>query len=57
MPRRPTELKLRLAPQRRFEAIDVNSLIAKDAGDVLSRHKRALYCSFHTTADWRKASE
>ena len=49
---RPTELKLRLAPQRRFEAIDVNSLIAQDAGDVLSRHKRALYCSFHTTAGY-----
>ena len=49
---RPTELKLRLAPQRRFEAIDVNSLIARDAGDVLTRHKRALYCSFHTTAGY-----
>ncbi len=53
---RPTELKLRLAPQRRFEAIDVNSLIAKDAGDVLSRHKRALYCSFHTTAGYLNQS-
>jgi hypothetical protein len=49
---RTTELKLRLAPQRRFEAIDVNSLIANRAGDVLSRHKRAIYCSFHTTAGY-----
>jgi hypothetical protein len=48
----PTELKLSLAPQRRFEAIDVNARIAAEAGDVLTRHKRALYCSFHTTAGY-----
>jgi thiamine phosphate synthase YjbQ (UPF0047 family) len=48
----PTDLKLTLAPQRRFEAIDVNSRIAAEAGDVLMRHKRALYCSFHTTAGY-----
>jgi len=49
---RPTELKLTLAPQRRFEAIDVNRLISSEAGDVLHRHQRALYCSFHTTAGY-----
>lgn len=49
---RPTALKLMLAPQRRFEAIDVNQRIAADAGDVLQRHRRALYCSFHTTAGY-----
>lgn len=49
---RPTELTLTLAPQRRFEAIDVNTRIAEDAGDLLSRHRRALYCSFHTTAGY-----
>ena len=48
----PTELKLTLAPQRRFEAIDVNGRIATEAGDVLARHRRALYCSFHTTAGY-----
>ena len=48
----PTELKLTLAPQRRFEAIDVNSRIADEAGDLLSRHRRTLYCSFHTTAGY-----
>src|SRR3989442_5422001 len=47
---RPSELRLTLAPQRRFEAIDVNRRIADAAGDVLRRHQRALYCSFHTTA-------
>jgi thiamine phosphate synthase YjbQ (UPF0047 family) len=49
---RPSELTLTLAPQRRFEAIDVNSRIAEQAGDVLGRHKRALYCSLHTTAGY-----
>ena len=32
---RPTEVRLTLAPQRRFEAIDVNQRIAEVAGDVL----------------------
>jgi thiamine phosphate synthase YjbQ (UPF0047 family) len=49
---RPTALKLTLAPQRRFEAIDVNRRIHAEAGDVLNRHRRALYCSFHTTAGY-----
>jgi thiamine phosphate synthase YjbQ (UPF0047 family) len=47
-----TELHLSLAPQRRFEAIDVNPRIAAEAGDALQRHSRALYCSFHTTAGY-----
>jgi thiamine phosphate synthase YjbQ (UPF0047 family) len=49
---KPTELRLSLAPQRRFEAIDVTTRITEQAGDVLSRHRRALYCSFHTTAGY-----
>jgi len=49
---RPTELRLTLAPRRRFEAIDVNQRIAVEAGDVLRRHKRAVYCSLHTTAGY-----
>jgi thiamine phosphate synthase YjbQ (UPF0047 family) len=48
----PTELRLTLAPQRRFEAIDVNTRIQEEAGDILHRHQRALYCSFHTTAGY-----
>jgi thiamine phosphate synthase YjbQ (UPF0047 family) len=43
---------LKLAPQRRIEAIDVNRRIAAEGGDVLHRHRRALYCSFHTTAGY-----
>ena len=47
-----TEVRLSLAPQRRFQAIDVNTRVAEEAGDVLQRHQRALYCSFHTTAGY-----
>ncbi|HYB96879.1 MAG TPA: hypothetical protein VEC39_18045 [Vicinamibacterales bacterium] len=49
---RPTELTLTLAPQRRFEAIDVNRRITEEFGDLLRRHRRALYTSFHTTAGY-----
>jgi thiamine phosphate synthase YjbQ (UPF0047 family) len=48
----PTELRLSLAPQRRFEAIDVNTRIVEQAGDVLRRHRRTMYCSLHTTAGY-----
>jgi thiamine phosphate synthase YjbQ (UPF0047 family) len=48
----PTALRLQLAPQRRFEAIDVNRRILAESGDLLRRHRRALYCSFHTTAGY-----
>jgi len=51
MATKPTELTLTLAPQRRFEAIDVNSRINQEAGDVLRQHP-ALYTSFHTTAGY-----
>jgi thiamine phosphate synthase YjbQ (UPF0047 family) len=52
----PTELRLTLAPQRRFEAINVNTRISAEAGDILRRHRRALYCSMHTTAGYLEQS-
>ncbi len=56
MPTAPVELRLTLAPRRRFEAIDVNAQIAREAGDVLARYRRALYCSLHTTAGYLEQS-
>jgi thiamine phosphate synthase YjbQ (UPF0047 family) len=53
---RPTELHLTLAPQRRFEAIDVTSHIPADARRILQTHRRALYCSLHTTAGYLEQS-
>ncbi len=48
----PTEIRLTLSPSRRFEAIDVNERIASDAGDLLRRYRKTLYCSLHTTAGY-----
>jgi thiamine phosphate synthase YjbQ (UPF0047 family) len=48
---RPAKLRLRLAPQRRFEAFDVAARIA-EASDVLKRYQRVLFCSPHTTAGY-----
>jgi hypothetical protein len=52
----PTELRLTLAPQRRFEAIDVHTRIPPDAAAVLNQYRRALYCSLHTTAGYLEQS-
>lgn len=48
---RPSELKLNLAPHRRFEAIDVSARIA-ETSDLLRRYQRTLFCSMHTTAGY-----
>jgi hypothetical protein len=48
----PSEIRLSLSPSRRFEAIDVNERIASEAGDLLRRYRKTLYCSFHTTAGY-----
>src|SRR5215472_12311834 len=47
----PSELRLSLAPKRRFEAIDVTARIRQSC-DLLRRHQRALFCSLHTTAGY-----
>jgi thiamine phosphate synthase YjbQ (UPF0047 family) len=51
MTTRPSELRLHLAPKRRFEAIDVTARIRQSC-DLLRRHQRALFCSLHTTAGY-----
>src|SRR5512139_2398471 len=48
----PAEIRLTLNPSRRFEAIDVNRKVQEDAGDLLARYRRTLYCSLHTTAGY-----
>ena len=48
---RTSELKLTLAPQGRFEAIDMASRFT-EVRDLLRQHQRALFCSFHTTAGY-----
>ena len=52
----PTEIRLTLAPTRRFEAIDVVDCVRREFGDVLGGHRRALYCSMHSTAGYLEQS-
>ena len=52
----PTEVRLTLTPQRRFELLDVSARIAAEHGDALRRHRAALYCSHHTTAGYLEQS-
>jgi hypothetical protein len=48
----PTEIRLTLAPGGRFDVIDVAGRVQAEFGDVLERHRGALYCSLHTTAGY-----
>ena len=48
----PTEIRLNLEPTRRFDAIDIARRIAEEGGDLLARHQKSLYSSFHTTAGY-----
>lgn len=43
-------LSVELTPSSRVDVIDIKQHIEHSFGDVLSRYKRALYCSYHTTA-------
>lgn len=48
----PLEIELDINPASRFELIDISARIAQDRGDVLAGFRKALYCSFHTTAGY-----
>ncbi len=52
----PKEVSLALVPRARFDVIDVAQRIAQEAGDILSRYRKALYCSYHTTAGYLEQS-
>ncbi len=50
------ELKLELTPATRFDLIDVTRQVRQEYGEVLSRYRKALYHSFHTTAGYFEQS-
>lgn len=52
----PVEFSLELRPEARFDVIDVAQRMASQFGDVLSQRKKALYCSYHTTAGYFEQS-
>tara|TARA_Y100001934_G_C12361663_1_gene781114 strand:+ start:147 stop:1217 length:1071 start_codon:yes stop_codon:yes gene_type:complete len=48
----PLEINLDIRPNRRFEIIDVSALLCDQVGDALHPFRKAVYCSFHTTAGY-----
>ena len=46
------ELKLDLTPATRFDLINVTKLVRQEYGEVLTRYRKALYHSYHTTAGY-----
>jgi hypothetical protein len=48
----PLEIDLVINPASRFELIDISGRIAQEKGDALAGFRKALYCSFHTTAGY-----
>jgi thiamine phosphate synthase YjbQ (UPF0047 family) len=52
----PLEITLSLSPRARLDVIDVSRRIESHLSDFSSRFKRALYCSYHTTAGYLEQS-
>jgi thiamine phosphate synthase YjbQ (UPF0047 family) len=52
-----SEVTLELTPDRRLDVIDVNQRAKAEAGDgFFERHRKTLYCSYHTTAGYLEQS-
>jgi thiamine phosphate synthase YjbQ (UPF0047 family) len=52
----PKEVSLALVPRARFDVIDVAKRLAQESADLLSGYRKALYCSYHTTAGYLEQS-
>jgi len=52
----PSQLTLELTPKSRFDVIDVTQHIHAELSDFLSRYRKTLYCSHHTTAGFLEQS-
>ena len=52
----PKEISLALVPRARLDVIDVTQRITQEFGDLLQPYRRALYCSYHTTAGYLEQS-
>jgi len=48
----PAEVRLRIAPQGRFDTVDVRARLAEEAQGALDGRRKALYTSLHTTAGY-----
>jgi thiamine phosphate synthase YjbQ (UPF0047 family) len=52
----PQEVSLVLQPKARFDVIDVAQRVVQEWGDLLEQHRKAVYCSYHTTAGYLEQS-
>jgi thiamine phosphate synthase YjbQ (UPF0047 family) len=52
----PAEIHLSIRPKARTDLIDVTRLVRDEFGDFLSAYRRAIYCSYHTTAGYLEQS-
>lgn len=52
MTTRASEITLEIEPRARMDLIDVQRRVAEGYGDTISRHRKALYFSYHTTAGY-----
>lgn len=50
------EVTLELSPESRFDVIDVSERVADVCGDTFAPYRKALYCSYHTTAGFLEQS-
>jgi thiamine phosphate synthase YjbQ (UPF0047 family) len=48
----PAEVRLRIAPQGRFDTVDVRARLDREEPEALEGRRKALYTSFHTTAGY-----
>ncbi|NKB69243.1 MAG: hypothetical protein GKR89_19410 [Candidatus Latescibacteria bacterium] len=48
----PVEINLDITPRSRFEIIDINARLRRERDDDLGAYRKALYCSWHTTAGY-----
>jgi thiamine phosphate synthase YjbQ (UPF0047 family) len=52
----PTEIKLEFNPSSRLDVIDVRRRLPRPARERLRAYRKALYCSYHTTAGYLEQS-
>lgn len=52
----PSEINLEIEPEARVDCIDVTRRVAAEFGDLLSRYRKAVFCSHHTTAGYLEQS-
>jgi thiamine phosphate synthase YjbQ (UPF0047 family) len=52
----PRDFALAITPRARFDLVDVAHRLRMEWGDQLSRYRKTVYCSYHTTAGYLEQS-